>query len=41
MVRPQQCAAPLTVDLRELSIETMQLMVDLKEEAPATGKASQ
>ncbi|MCT0203467.1 amino acid ABC transporter substrate-binding protein [Synechococcus sp. CS-603] len=34
-------AAPLTVDLRELSIETMQLMVDLKEEAPATGKASQ
>jgi len=34
-------AAPLTVDLRELSIETMQLMVDLKEEAPPTGKASQ
>lgn len=34
-------AAPLTVDLRELSIETMQLMVDLKEGAPPTGKASQ
>lgn len=27
-------AAPLTQDLRELSIETMQLMVDLKEEVP-------
>jgi len=27
-------AAPLTQDLRDLSIETMQLMVDLKEEVP-------